>query len=60
MAGELVDMAEQFRGLPMDQLIGSPLRAACDAQVQLASATADFIKTVGFLPPSGGGQKWGR
>ena len=54
MAGELVDMAEQFRGLPMDQLIGSPLRAACDAQVQLASATADFIKTVGFLPPSGG------
>lgn len=51
MAGELIDMAAQFRGLPMDQLIGSPLSDACNAQVQLASATADFIKTVGFLPP---------
>jgi hypothetical protein len=53
MAGELIDMAAQFRGLPMEQLIGSPLTAACNAQVHLASATADFIKAVGFLPPTG-------
>jgi hypothetical protein len=50
---ELVDMASQFKGLPMSDLIGSPLTAACDAQVKLANATADFIKYIGFLPPTG-------
>ncbi len=45
---ELVNMADQFGGLPMDQLIGGPLSAACDAQVSLAQATSDFIKNVGF------------
>lgn len=48
--GELIDMAAQFRGLPMADLIGGPLQAACDAQTQLARATANFVKTVGFLP----------
>ena len=48
---ELIDMASQFKGLPMADLIGSPLTAACDAQIKLAVATADFIKTIGFLPP---------
>jgi len=51
MAGELVDMASQFKGLPMAELIGGPLTAACDAQIKLANATADFIKYVGFMPP---------
>ena len=49
---ELIDMASQFRGLPMSDLIGSPLTAACEAQIKLANATADFIKYVGFLPPA--------
>lgn len=35
----------------MADLIGGPLTAACDAQVKLANATADFIKVVGFQPP---------
>lgn len=48
---ELVDMASQFKGLPMGDLIGGPLSAACDAQIKLANATADFIKYIGFLPP---------
>ena len=48
-------MGDQFRGLPMADLIGGPLMAACDAQVKLANATADFIKVVGFLPPTGTG-----
>lgn len=52
MAGELIDMASQFKGLPMGDLIGGPLTAACDAQVRLANATADFIKHVGFMPPN--------
>lgn len=54
MAGELVDMASQFKGLPMGDLIGGPLSAACDAQVKLANATADFIKYIGFMPPTDG------
>lgn len=48
---ELVNMSDQFQGLPMDSLIGGPLTAACDSQVKLARATADFIKVIGFLPP---------
>ncbi len=43
-------IADQFRGLPMADLIGGPLIAASDAQVTLANATATFIKTVGFMP----------
>ncbi len=49
---ELVKMSDQFQGLPMDVLIGGPLTAACDSQIKLARATADFIKVIGFLPPS--------
>lgn len=45
---ELVKMSDQFGGLPMGQLIGAPLTAACDAQISLAKATSDFIETVGF------------
>jgi hypothetical protein len=44
------EMGNEFSGLPMDQLIGAPLRAACDAQVMLAKASADFINNVGFTP----------
>lgn len=51
MADETFRMGDQFKGLPMSELIGGPLMAACDAQVSLANATADFIKVVGFLPP---------
>lgn len=50
MADEIVNMSSQFQGLPMGDLIGAPLSAACDAQIKLAQATADFIKVVGFLP----------
>lgn len=48
-----IDMANQFKGLPMGDLIGGPLMAACDAQVRLANATATFIQQVGFVPPPG-------
>lgn len=46
---EIVNMGDQFRGLPMEVLIGGPLKAACDAQTMLANATAEFIDTVGLL-----------
>jgi len=51
---ELVSMSSQFQGLPMGDLIGAPLSAACDGQIKLAQATADFIKVVGFLPDAEG------
>ena len=54
MADGLVKMSDQFGGLPMDQLIGGPLKAACDSQVQLAKATADFIQNVGLEADSNG------
>ena len=41
-------MGNEFSGLPIADLIGGPLKAACDAQVRLAKATADFITSVGF------------
>lgn len=48
----LPKMGDQFKGLPMSDLIGGPLMASCDAQVKLANATADFIKVIGFMPPA--------
>ena len=55
---ELVNMSDQFKGLPMGELIGGPLNAACEAQVKLAQATADFIKVIGFKPPPAGGDTY--
>jgi len=50
-----ISMGDQFKGLPMSDLIGGPLMAACDAQVRLANATAGFIQQVGFQPKTPGG-----
>ena len=54
MPDQLVNMSSQFGGLPMDQLIGGPLKAACNAQTLLAKASSDFIKDVGLNADSGG------
>lgn len=48
-----INMGDQFRGLPMEDLIGGPLMAACKAQVALANAGAAFIQQVGFTPKKG-------
>lgn len=42
------EMAEQFRGLPMADLIGGPLTAVCDAQLKLAASTFDYIDRIAF------------
>jgi len=55
MPDSLVNMSDQFGGLPMDQLIGGPLTAACNAQTLLAKSSADFIKNVG-MDDAGNGQ----
>jgi hypothetical protein len=54
MPDQLVNMSSQFGGLPMDQLIGGPLKAACNAQTLLAKASSDFIKDVGLNADTGG------
>ena len=54
MADALISMAGQFSGLPMKDLIGGPLQAACDAQNMLAAATANFIKDVGMKKAADG------
>lgn len=45
---DLINMADQFSGLPMESLIGGPLQAACKAEVMLAAAVTNFIEVVGF------------
>lgn len=45
-----MEIANQFKGLPMESLIGGPLKAACEANVLMAQATSKFINDVGFLP----------
>lgn len=41
-------IAQQFKGLPMTELISAPLRAACDSQIQLAGAAFEFMTKIGF------------
>lgn len=43
-------ISNDFTGLPMEDLIGAPLQAACKAQANLAYTTLEFIKQVGFAP----------
>lgn len=51
-ANGLASMSDQFKGLPMEELIGGPLSAACRANLMLAKSTADFINQVGFVSPT--------
>lgn len=41
-----MSISDQFSGLPLDSLIGGPLKAAAKAQAESAKATADFMKAV--------------
>jgi len=41
-------LGEEFKGLPMESLIGAPLTAACESNLKLARTTSEFIETVGF------------
>lgn len=41
-------VANEMQGLPMSDLIGGPLKAACDSQFQLAQSAYTFITQLGF------------
>lgn len=43
MQNELVSMAQQFTGLPMDSLIGGPLNAAANANAAMAVTQTKFM-----------------
>jgi Protein of unknown function (DUF2589). len=44
----LISMAEQFTGLPMDALIGGPLKAAAEANAMMAVTQTEFILNTCF------------
>ncbi len=44
----MADAVEQFKGIPMGDLIGGPLAASCAAQYNLAYAMVQFIQQIGF------------
>jgi hypothetical protein len=48
------DPGTELSSINFESLIGGPLVAAVHAQVQSALATVNFVKQVGFKPPSGG------
>ena len=45
---ELVSMAQQFTGLPMDDLIGAPLNAAARANAAMANTQTQFMLNTCF------------
>ena len=57
MADGLVSMQDQFSGLDMANLIGGPLKAACDAHMMMAAATAKFIEDIGLEAPDKDGRR---
>ncbi len=42
------EVAKNFQGLPIAELIASPLRAACDSQKLLAQSAYEFMTQIGF------------
>ncbi|WP_214020129.1 DUF2589 domain-containing protein [Methanoculleus sp.] len=50
----LSDMASQFNGLPMEDLIGGPLSAVVRAQQRMAASQFDFLTGIGLEEFSGG------
>jgi hypothetical protein len=51
----MAGIADQFKGLPMSDLISQPLLAAAKAQGQLSNVTQQFIKDVGLEGDGSGG-----
>jgi hypothetical protein len=49
----MAGVADNFKGLPMSELIGAPLAAVCDAQKKLAAAQYEFIKEIAFSDDEG-------
>lgn len=57
MEANLLSIAQQFSGLPMDALIGGPLNAAADANAKMAVTQTKFLLDTCFTKQSGGNYK---
>jgi len=44
-------VASKFQGLPIEELIAAPLKAASDSQQQLATSALEFMTKIGFDGP---------
>lgn len=49
-------LADDFKGLPMSELIGAPLLAAATAQFNLADTMVNFIKVIAYKDPNSPGE----
>jgi len=58
MSKELVSMAQQFSGLPMDSLIGGPLNAAAKANASMALTQTKFMLDTCFTKSSDEGNDY--
>ncbi len=45
---ETENSTEEFKGLPMRDLIGAPLQAACESQQKLAESALESMTRIGF------------
>lgn len=44
----MANVSENFKGLPIAELIAAPLTAACDSQKKLAQSAFEFMTEIGF------------
>lgn len=44
----MANVSDNFKGLPIAELIAAPLTAACDSQKRLAQSAFEFMKEIGF------------
>lgn len=44
----MANVSENFKGLPIAELIAAPLTAACDSQKKLAQSAYEFMTEIGF------------
>jgi hypothetical protein len=44
----MANVTKDFKGIPIQYLIGAPLQAACESQTMLAQAMVDFVNDIGF------------
>lgn len=44
----MANVTNDFKGIPIQYLIGAPLQAACESQTMLAQAMVDFIDDIAF------------
>lgn len=50
-------VSDNFKGLPIAELVAAPLLAACDSQKRLAQSAFEFMTEIGFISEGEGDKK---